>query len=77
MTRHEAERALAVTLATLGDDELRVLAFLAQRLAAGQRQYGRLAIVSDARDWRKERAEEFADAAVYHALVSLAQEPPS
>lgn len=59
----------------LGADELRVLALVAERLAAGRRSYGELRLHSDARDWRQEMAEEVADALVY-AACALAQGGP-
>lgn len=63
--------ALADKAAGLGDDELRVLCWIADRLCVGQRQYGRLDIVHDPRDWRRERSEEIADALVYSAIDDL------
>ena len=45
---------------------------LARRLLAGQRTYGCLDLASDRRDWRKERADELADALVYGAIGELA-----
>jgi len=56
----------------LGDEELLVLATLARRLLAGQRAYGRLDLAHDGRDWRRERAEELADAMVYDAVAEVA-----
>jgi len=55
----------------LGDDEIRALLFLARRLHAGQQLYGRIDLATDARDWRKERSEELADAAIYTAFDAL------
>ncbi len=49
----------------LGPDERRVLLVLARRLLAGQCAYGRLDVARDGRDWRRERADELADALVY------------
>jgi hypothetical protein len=58
----------------LGPDERRVLLVLARRLLAGQQAYGRLDVASDRRDWRKERAEELADALVYGAIAEVASQ---
>jgi hypothetical protein len=63
---------LAIVLEQLGADERRVLLALARRLLAGQHAYGRLDIANDARDWRRERAEELADALVYGAIAEVA-----
>ncbi|HSY21821.1 MAG TPA: hypothetical protein VK841_06890 [Polyangiaceae bacterium] len=46
---------------------------LARRLLAGQHAYGRLDVAHDARDWRKERADELADALIYGAIGALAE----
>ncbi len=62
---------LLATIAALGPDERRVLAVLARRLLAGQRAYGRLDAAADGRDWRRERAEELADALVYGAIAEV------
>jgi hypothetical protein len=62
---------LAEIAAQLEPDAVRVLAFIARRLLAGQRAYGRLDIATDRRDWRKERAEELADAFVYGAIAEI------
>lgn len=75
----EAERALvvdpAVDLAALASqlepDAVRVLALIARRLLSGQRVHGILNIATDRRDWRKERAEELADALVYGAIAEI------
>ncbi len=69
--REELERDLDVACAELGDDELRVLAYLAARLLAGQHAYGRLDLANDSRDWRRERGEEIADLLVYSAFAEL------
>lgn len=64
----DTDRAtLAGLAAALGRDELRVLVLIAERLAAGQRTYGRLDLAADARDWRREALEEAADGLVYVA----------
>ena len=56
----------------LAEEEGGVLLVLAKRLLAGQRAYGRLDLAHDARDWRKERADELADALVYTAIAEVA-----
>jgi aryl-alcohol dehydrogenase-like predicted oxidoreductase len=63
---------LSATIAELGTDERRVLLALARRLLAGQRTYGRLDVARDGRDWRRERADELADALVYGAIAEVA-----
>lgn len=59
----------------LGEDEIYVLAVIAERLAAGRRSYGELRLATDGRDWRQEMTEEVADALVY-AACALAQGGP-
>ncbi len=70
-SREAIERDLDVTCAELGDDELRVVAYLAARLLAGMRTYGHLCLANDPRDWRRERGEEIADLLVYTAFAEL------
>jgi hypothetical protein len=70
-TREQEEREFFGRVSELGDDELRVIALLAERLLAGQRQYGRLSLAEDPRDWRKERDEEIADLLMYSAFETL------
>src|SRR5258708_6797987 len=60
----------------LGPGERHVLLVIARRLLAGQQAYGLLAIAGDRRDWRKERAEELADALVYGAIAEIAAAIP-
>lgn len=62
---------LHAVIAELGDDEAKVLAYLADRLTEGQRRYGALDLANDPRDWRKERSEEIADLLVYGAFEEL------
>ena len=57
--------------AGLGPDELRVLVLIAERLARGRSQYGKLRIESDSRDWSREAREEALDLCVYSAIHSL------
>jgi hypothetical protein len=70
-SREAIERDLDVACAELADDELRVIAYLAARLLAGQLAYGRLDLEHDRRDWRRERGEEIADLLVYSAFAEL------
>ena len=65
--RDEAIVTLQETLPVLADDEVRVLALVATRLAAGQRRYGRLSLRTDRRDWHTEAIEECADGLAYLA----------
>lgn len=62
---------LLTTWHELGEDERRVLLVLAQRLHRGMTQYGRLGIAKDERDFVKEAHEEFLDASVYLAVMTL------
>lgn len=55
----------------LGVDELRVLTAVATRLAMGQKQYGKLDIARDKRDFVKEASEEALDGCVYLACELL------
>jgi hypothetical protein len=57
----------------LGDEEGGVILVLAHRILAGQRAYGKLDLANDPRDWRKERAEELADAFIYDGFLMLAE----
>lgn len=68
-----SDAELLDVVAELGTDERRVLLVLARRLLQGQRQYGRLDVAGDRRDWRRERAEELADALVYGAIAEVAR----
>lgn len=65
---------LDAIVSELGDGERRVLLVLAKRLLMGQRTIGRLDLAKDARDWRREKAEEFADALIYGAIAEVARE---
>jgi hypothetical protein len=56
----------------LGPEEHEVLLVLGRRLLAGQRQYGRLDLARDPRDWKREAAEEAADLAIYTAFRVVA-----
>jgi hypothetical protein len=63
---------LNAVVVDLRADEIKVLTVLARRLLAGQRHYGPLDVRTDGRDWRRERAEELADALVYGAIAEVA-----
>jgi hypothetical protein len=68
-------RELAGLACQLGDDELRVLVRIAQRLRLGAGIYGPLCIARDTRAFRtKEAREELEDALVYFACAWLKQE---
>jgi hypothetical protein len=58
----------------LGDDELRVLAKIAERLRMGAGVYGPLSLATDKRDWRHEAFEEAADLSVYLACALVVGE---
>ncbi len=65
---------LDATLAALGDDERRTLAYLAGRLLLGQRTYGAIDLATDPRDFTRERGEEISDLLVYTAFAALRAE---
>ena len=65
-------RAVDAQLATASLDELRVVAFIVQRLIGqGRVAYGALDLATDERDFVRERNEEIADALVYVACAAL------
>ena len=68
----DIDAELLAVLAECGREERRVLLVLARRLLAGQHAYGRLDLAHDARDFRRERAEELADALCYGAFAEVA-----
>ena len=55
----------------LGPDERRVVALVAERLAAGRADYGRLNVAADPRSFAGEAAEELIDAVAYIAMSAL------
>jgi hypothetical protein len=67
--RDRAIIALQEILPALGDDEVRVLALVGTRLAAGQRRYGRLDLRTDRRNWHAEALDECADGLAYLAAA--------
>lgn len=68
LRREELEQTLRTLAAELEDQELHVLAWLANRLLHGQRTYGALNLLHDRRDFEHEGAEELADFALYSAM---------
>jgi hypothetical protein len=74
VTRDAVLHDLHATLAALGDDEVRVVALVAKRLAIGRKCYGPLDIKGDRRDWRHEASEELLDGCVYLAAETLRRE---
>ena len=68
------EPTLAAVLDELGQGELKVIAYLARRLLEGQRTYGRIDLVSDPRDFARERCAEIGDLLVYSAFQVLRRE---
>lgn len=52
-------------------DELRVLGVILSRLELGRERYGYLDLSRDRRDWKRERAEEYVDLAIYDACDVL------
>ena len=70
-----ARRELATLVAQLGDDEVHVLARIAERLRNGGRVYGRMELASDKRAFRtREAREELEDALVYLACAWLKEQ---
>ena len=67
--------ALHALVRDLGDDELRVLTRIAERLRGGRDAYGLLCLAGDTRQFRsKEAREELEDALVYLACAWLKTE---
>jgi hypothetical protein len=67
------KEATCIDTSRLGEDEIRVLKAIAERLRMGALTYGRLDVATDKRDWKKEAHEEFLDATVYLAIKTLAK----
>jgi hypothetical protein len=67
----DLRRELAVELDLASYDELRVIAVFVRRLAYGRNLYGYLDLHRDRRDFKRERAEEYVDLAVYDACIEL------
>jgi hypothetical protein len=67
-----AWRELTAITAQLGDDEVRVLVRIAQRLQGGMHRYGQLYLNVDRREFRRTEArQEIEDALVYLACAWL------
>ena len=66
MTRQESIRTIGSHLHSLGEIELKILTAIADRLAMGQKQYGKFP-ADDKRDFLQEAKEEALDLAVYMA----------
>jgi hypothetical protein len=71
MTHHERLTATTADLRQLNADELEAVAYLIQKLIAGGKKHGPLALATDARDWPSEMMEEYADALFYAAFASV------
>lgn len=68
-------RELATLVAQLGEDEVRVLGRIAERLRNGARVYGRMDLARDRRAFRTTEArEELEDALVYLACAWLKEQ---
>lgn len=72
MSGDSAWRELTAITAKLGDDEVRVLVRIAQRLQGGMQSYGQLYLNIDRREFRRTEArQEIEDALVYLACAWL------
>lgn len=69
--RTVSESTLSALVEQLADEELEILAWIAARLLAGQKTYGKVNLEKDSRDFLHERAEELADAIVYTAMDAI------
>lgn len=67
----DLRRELAELQELASYDELRVLRVIVRRLHAGRQVYGYLDLARDRRDWKRERAEEYVDLAIYDACDEL------
>lgn len=63
--------ALITKTIGMGEDEVDVLLFLADRLLKGKGKYGGLNLSGDHRSWTAELLEEHADACVYVTCRAL------
>lgn len=59
---------------SLAPDARTVLSRIAERLYAGQQQYGILDVVSDPREWLEERQQEAVDMLVYGEFYAMRAE---
>ncbi len=62
---------LALSVAALETDAVKLLAFIAARLVIGRDRYGNLDLKRDGRDWVREAREECADGIVYLAAAAM------
>jgi len=67
----DSRARVALAANRLGEDELLVLAEIAERMVAGRAQYGEYIAGTDPRDHLREAAEEGMDAAVYLAMLAV------
>lgn len=67
----ELRAELAALDAESSYDELRVKRVFGLRMKLGRERHGPLDISSDTRNYRRERAEEYIDAAVYDACDEI------
>lgn len=71
MTREHYLCALFTHTANLGCDELRALAFMAERAEMGRRQYGDLNLATDKRCFPVEYSQEQCDESFYRLCETL------
>ncbi len=69
--------ALLRAVRELGEDELRILVVLAERLRLGRERYGEWIATTDSRDYYRERSEELLDAAIYGAMAQVSRTIPA
>jgi hypothetical protein len=72
--RSPEREALDAVVDSLGDDDVRALARIAERLRRGAALYGRLGLAIDARDFTREGQQELEDFMVYAACRWLTSE---
>jgi NTP pyrophosphatase (non-canonical NTP hydrolase) len=66
-----ARQRLAWQLDQLGEDEVEVLAEVAEGLAKGRRAYGELRVEGDRRDFDREALDEVRDGLAYAAMAAI------
>ncbi len=64
------QEQMAVDLIAQTHDEASTLR-IAKRILQGQKEYGALDLLNDARDWGKEAQQEEDDRAAYHAFAAV------
>ena len=72
--RDALERWIACQLPACTHDELRVIGIRMERMAKARPEYGGLVIAADARDWKREAAEENVDRAFYADCLYIAKQ---